>query len=378
MLCLLAWLAAAGCRADYSTAPLLKNGAEKWRVGYYEGGTWPHYRINLVIIIRGLMDMGWIRPAEIPNFQPSEDNRPLWRWLGAPGRSDYIEFVQDAYWTSGWDGSIRTRTRKNCVERLRAGGLDLMLAMGTWAGEDLSNNRHSVPTVIASATDPVASGFVKGARYSGIDHVVAKVEPRPYARQIHLAFDIFDFNTVGVIYDAEDSDGRVLGHIDYLEEVAAKRGFKVLACHARDAYITVEKAVAMYQDCVRRLAPQIDILYLTDHHGTSSAYLFDTLEPLYERGIPAWSGRGSTLVKSGALMSIFREDYSFLSPFLAGLIARIFNGAKPGELDQRVDNKPQLVINRKVADIIGYKIPSSLEKIASAVYDTIDRNPTLP
>ena len=38
-----------------------------------------------------------------------------------------------------------------------------MIAMGTWAGQDLANGEHSVPTVVASCSDPIGSGIVKSA-----------------------------------------------------------------------------------------------------------------------------------------------------------------------------------------------------------------------
>ncbi len=38
-----------------------------------------------------------------------------------------------------------------------------MITMGTWAGQDLANDGHSVPTLVCSVSDALASKIVNSA-----------------------------------------------------------------------------------------------------------------------------------------------------------------------------------------------------------------------
>lgn len=58
---------------------------------------------------------------------------------------------------------------------------------------------------------------------SGIDHVHARCDPKRYQRQIRLFHDIIGFKRLGAVYDDKDPDGRVLSHLNELEEVGMER-----------------------------------------------------------------------------------------------------------------------------------------------------------
>ncbi len=372
LLLMIASLPAAGRSEDYKTTPTLNEG-KKWRIAYYESGPYADYHQTLKVVVQGLMDLGWIEPKPVPEFPDLDDNRPLWRWLNHSARSDYLRFLEDGYWSADWEDDRQIANREMCIDRLKRGDVDLIIAMGTRAGQDLANDRHAVPTFVMSSTDPVASGIVRSVEDSGYDHVIAKCEPYRYIRQIHLCYDIFRFNVIGVVNDDLDPDGRVFSHLDHLKRVGAARGFRVVACNAPDRDNSLETVALAYRKCVRSLAPKIDLFYLSHHRGANPEFLYETLKPLYARGVPAWSSRGSILVKAGAVMSISREDFSFLAPFYAEAIAKIFNGVKPRELDQRVKETLQLAVNLEAARLTGYTVPPNVLKIADTVYHRIEK-----
>lgn len=78
----------------------LKNG-KKWRIGYYEGGSWQDYRESLKAVVQGLMARGWIEKQTLPQVSISDQpaTYPFWNWLASSLNSQYIEFVADAFWT---------------------------------------------------------------------------------------------------------------------------------------------------------------------------------------------------------------------------------------------------------------------------------------
>ena len=91
------------------TAPTLNNG-EKWRIGYLEGGPWPDYQKTLIETVICLIDLGWIKKTELPELQNTDDTRMLWNWLSHNIKSDYLNFVEDAYWSSNWEGMCGKQT----------------------------------------------------------------------------------------------------------------------------------------------------------------------------------------------------------------------------------------------------------------------------
>lgn len=178
--------------------PVNKEG-DRWQIGYYEGGPWPDYQDTLLETVRALIDLGWMEKIQLPELQDNADTRSLWRWLCQNVSSNYLDFVEDAYWSANWDDSLREKNKRVCLDRLRGGTLDLILAAGTWAGQDLANNSHHVPTIVMSTSDPVAAGIIKSVDDSGFDHVVAECDPTRYKRQIQLFHDIVQFNRLGIV-----------------------------------------------------------------------------------------------------------------------------------------------------------------------------------
>ena len=162
----------------------------------------------------------------------------------------------------------RPGVREDCLQHLRERHVDLILAMGTWAGRDLANDLHSVPTMVMSTTDAVQSGIIKSAEDSGFDHLHARCDPTRHLRQIRLFHDIFRFRTIGVVYNDQDPDGRVLSHLDKLEQIGRERGFAVITCKTPDAMKSLEVALDEYRSCVSTLAPRVETFYLSDLRGT--------------------------------------------------------------------------------------------------------------
>ena len=353
--------------------PILNKG-KKWRIGYYEGGPWEDYRENLRAVVIGLMDSGWIDKQTLPQLTTSDQDPtyPLWKWMASSLNSRYVEFVNDAFWTSDWKEDARKSAREDCLKRLKEGYVDLMFAMGTQAGKDIANNSHSIPTMVMSCTDPVHTGIIKSAEDSGMDHVTARCDPTRHLRQIRLFHDIIKFKRVGVFYHENDSNGRVLAHLPELEQVGREQGFEVIDCSAPYPPESPQAAVDGFQDCVRKLAPEVDAFYLADVLGTEPDRLFETLQPLFSRHVPTWSARGTKMVAYGALLSITRVNYDFIAPYYARVIGRIFNGVKPRQIPQIFKEEMRLAINLETAKRIGYTVPPNVLKVADIVYDRIE------
>jgi ABC-type uncharacterized transport system substrate-binding protein len=373
--CLVAALVASPVPAlaqDFVTTPRLKPGGGKWRIGYYEGGPYFNYRRNLVGFVEGLMDLGWIEPAEVPDIGVPDDNAALWPVLAATLKSRYVELVPGAFWSAGWNATRRDEVREDCIRRLNAGEVDFMLAAGTWAGQDLANDRHHVPLTVCAVSNAMFSGIVKSPTASGHDHVHAKCDPDRYVRMTRLFYNLFRFNRLGITYE-DSPDGRVHGAVREIEQVSREFDFEVVRCIAPFSGVGLEAAEEAVINCQEKLARQVDAVIIPVHRGVNPRVMSRILAPYFERKIPTFSQQGSQEVKYGVLMGMtlgwgaFRE----VGTFHAKAAASAFNGVPVGRLPLIFEDPRGLALNRETARRLGYEVPPGLDLVAEDVFETI-------
>jgi ABC-type uncharacterized transport system substrate-binding protein len=328
--------------------------------------------VILKAIVRGLITLKWLEPLDMP-----ATNNPVpggfWAYLAHHAVSDYLEFVPDGYYNAGnFDRELRSQTRERLIDRLAGqGDIDLMIAMGTWAGQDLANDRHQVATVVASTSDPIGSGIVKSAADSGFDHLHAKVEPDRYARQIELFHDIIRFHKLGVVFE-DTPEGRTYAAVDAIERTARARKFEVVSCIAPFSGVAQEEAEKKVVECYKQIALTADAVYLTVHRGLNAQSLPSVTAAIIAAQRPSFSMLGESEVKRGVLMSVAQGNYNYVGYFHAETIARIFNGARPRDLPQTWLAPAKIALNLKVAELIGYDPPIDILLACDEIYQTIE------
>ena len=355
---------------NFPISPRTNNG-KKWRIGYLQGGSYNSYQKSLVALVEGLMDLGWIEKQPIPPQENDKDTDELWAWMASEIKSDYLEFSADAYYDSGWDKEQRPRTQAKLIDRLNTEkGLDLVLALGTWAGQDLANNQHNTPTLVASTTDPLEAKIIKSVEDSGYDHIHAKIDPTRHERQVKLFYDFFKFKKLGVAFEDTEA-GRAFGAIGNVEKMSARLGFEFVPCYADFSELSQEQAEANVSQCYEELAPKVDAVFIARHPGVSLGNLANIIAPLNKYKIPSFSQGLSDEVKHGTLLSISVADFSGIGNFYATTIAKIFNGANPRQLNQVFKNPPKFAINMKTAKTIGYNPPVEILSAADEIYHEV-------
>ncbi len=363
---LLSFLCCTSENSDENRISPSTNKGKKWRIGYYEGGPYINYPANLKAIADGLVELGWIQKYNAPEMGASVDSKAVWKVLSTV-ESRYIQFVPDAYWSAGWDDLLRIENRTAAVFKLQSKSIDFIIAMGTWAGQDLANNLHSVPTMVVSASDPVRSGVIKSATDSGFDHVHAKCDPNRYIRQLRVFHNIFGFKRLGLVYE-NTTEGRSYAAIADLEKVAAEKNFTLIKCEAPFSGVGDRESLANLIHCHKKLAPQIDALFLTVHRGVDLKHMDEILTPLLDHKIPTWSQRGPVEVRHGVLLSISRAGFRAVGRYHADIMVRILNGAHPGALDQIFEDPKRIAINLNTASMIDFEPPRGLMKVADERY----------
>lgn len=345
--------------------PRLNHG-EKWRIGYYEGGPFSDYTDTMRTLVIGLIESGWIDDQDPPKYF-NETPKPYIDWL-IQCNSQYLSFGADDCYSANWDDKKRIEIRRDLLKKLKSGTLDLVIAMGTWAGLDLANNEHTVPVLVLSTSDPIRAGIVKSADNSGYDHVTARVDPNRYFRQLRMFHRIVGFKTLGIAYE-NTSDGRIYSAITEAQQVAKERRFKVVSCEVIDATADTQRSDSSCMACYRQLAENTDAVYVTaltcvDRLGPKIANIFRAA------GKPSFSLVGSKLVKEGIMLSISSDSgYAELGRYNAMKFGEILNGTQPITLNQVFEDPLDIAVNMETVRQIGFDLPESIIKVASEVYE---------
>lgn len=360
--------ARAGAGDQFPAAPVLNQG-KKWRCAYYEGGAYPDYQIIFLATVAGLIKRGWVEPMEFPEY--TKDHGEFWRKFSASVKSDYIEFVADAFYSSDFKDDIRPKTRAAFHRRLQEKkDIDFIFAMGTWAGQDLAVKEVQVPTIVASTSNPIAAKIIASAEDSGWDHIHATVDPDRYERQVRLFHGMVNFKKLGVVFE-NSPEGRTFSAIDEVEKVARELNFHVISCEAKFSNTSKKAAEKEVVDCYTRIAPQVDAVYITVHRGVTLRNLDDIIKPLTEHKLPTFSMKGSDEVQHGALMSISQANFKYVGEFHAEVMGKILNGAKPREIGQVWKAPPKIALNLKTAQLIGFDPPVDIMMASDEIYETI-------
>lgn len=362
--------ALAGDKSIFSMEPATNKG-KKWRIAYYEGGSYIDYQQIFNETIRGLMKLGWIEVAEIPP-QKGEETRTLWNWLASKAKSNYLEFPKDGYYSADWVNKTRVETVDRLMRRLNeTKDIDLLIAMGTMAGQDFANNKHKIPTVVLSTSDPITSGIIKSVEDSGFEHIHATVDPKRYERQVRVFHEIIEFKKLGITY--EDSvNGRSFSAIDLVEKVAKERGFEIVRCFSLDE--SVDDAQARNNSiikCFNELVSKVDAIYVTVQGGVNEKTIPELVKISNEKHIPTFSQSGSSEVKYGFLLSLSQAGFRYVGEFHAQTVAKILHGAKPNQLPQLFEEPPKIAINLKTAEIIGFNPPIVLLGATDELFNEI-------
>jgi ABC-type uncharacterized transport system substrate-binding protein len=343
------------------------NGAEKWRIAYYEGGSYNDYYNHLLATVQGLMKLGWIKEMPIPQAD-GKNARELWDWLVRQARSDYVTFLDDGFYSAGWDGNRRAFVRTSLLKRFNTQrDIDLIIAMGTWAGKDLANNHHATPTMVMSSSDPVSAGIIRSPWDTPFDHLFVHVDPYRFERQVRMFHEIVGFRTLGLAYE-NTVIGRSYAAIDKVEQVAREKGFQIRHCHTQSDIADQSLAERSVIRCFEQLAKQVDAIYVTAQGGISDRTIPVLVRITRENGVATLSQFDPDSVKHGFLLGISHREYTPVGQFLAASMARILYGAKPGELDPVFEEEQNISINIETANLIGLYLRADVLAAADVIY----------
>ena len=343
-----------------------------WRIAYYQGGDYKHYYRYMNAMVKGLSGLGWIEPLSLPDI-PDQDSKKLWQWLSNNVDSQYLEFVVDGYYSGDWDPIVRKKVRNSLIARLNnSKGIDMVFAMGTWAGQDLANNLHQVPTVVMSTSNPLRAGIIKSLDDSGYDHLFTSYDPYHHAQQIQMFHKLIGFKKLGVFYENTLS-GRSYAGIDLIKQVSTDLEFEIVPCYTLSDIADQQQANQSVLECFDTLAQKVDAIFVSGQGGVNAKTIPKLVKAANRYGIPTFSQMGAQAVRYGLLLSLPRdmgmEPEGF---FVAENVGKIINGAKPRNLKQSFEGSFSMILNMKTAEKIGLYVNADLLAAADELYWQIE------
>jgi ABC-type uncharacterized transport system substrate-binding protein len=357
--------------------PEPKPGGGKWRIGYYQGGDYNDYAPVTKALVDRLTELGWVGPPVRECLAGADVPAAIWNCL-TQAKSDFLEFVPDAFWSADWKPDLRAEKRADFLNRAKTRrDLDLVLALGTWAGQDLATDEHDIPVLVCSTSNAVFSGIIKSPEDSGRDHVHARVDPTRYARQVRLFHKIVGFKKLGVVYE-NSREGISYAGMDQIEPLARELGFQLTTCEARFSGVTQEESEKEVLACHEKLATEVDAVYITIHRGVNMQSIATLLEPLFRHRIPTFAMGTLFEVNAGVMMSMAQPDFKYAGDFYADTMARILLGERPRDISQVLPDPQDVRINIEAAKRIGFHIPvdiiSDAQETITVIEDVRGRN----
>ena len=245
------------------------------------------------------------------------------------------------------------------AEELVALKVDVIVASGTASIAAAQKASSTIPIVMASASDPISTGFVKtlarpGGNITGLSNMSADLG----GKQLELLRSmVSELSRVSFLFNPANPS--IVPTFKGAQTAAQKSGLKVLAQEVNKP-------------------EQIEMAFLQMNAQKAGAVIVP-LDPIlnpqwqqivdltHKYRLPAMFA-SSEAVERGGLMSYgqdIRENYRRAAIY----VDKIFKGAKPGELPVEQPTKLELVINGKTAKALGLTIPHSLMIFANKIIE---------
>jgi putative ABC transport system substrate-binding protein len=237
--------------------------------------------------------------------------------------------------------------------------VDAIVTAGTPATSAAQKATATIPIVMGSAADPVASGFVQslarpGGNITGLSTVVTDVSPKRLQMLLSVVPRV---SRVAVLVDPNDSS-----HAEILKSVQAaarKTGVKVLPMEAR----TPQEIETAFSTMVREKAGAVIVV----GGGVFNQHEEKIAELAAKKRLPSISSRVE-YAKVGGLMG-YGDNRTESFRRVAAFVDKILKGTMPSNLPVEQPMIFELLVNGKTAKALGLKFPQSILVLADKVIE---------
>ncbi|MBS6762800.1 MAG: hypothetical protein KH304_04370 [Clostridium sp.] len=330
------------------------------RIGCLESEEYYFYTDQLDSAANTMAKEGWLTGYS----GEGGNTEAVWEDICDSKSREGLEFVADAvYNMTGMDEA-------SMKELLRRKDLDLLLVFGTSAGAWITKNSDEITYayMVFGSADPVTAGIAEGETKRLNSHAFVHIDSKRTGRQIDMAYRLFHFQDIGVVYEDSAAAYSYSG-IRQLEERSSKYGFQIHTLHVSEPE-TAEDYQRYYSElkaAYAELIPDIDVLYITTGKIEDEKLPW-LLEDVHKAGIITVAETQESQVKYGALVHITMSDPEEEGVFAGKTIMEYAAGTPIDELNQVYEITPKIVFNYDTAKLLNVEIPMSTYLIADAIY----------
>lgn len=341
---------------------------EKFKIGYSESSPYNSYTAHFYGLLVGLQELGWIDSIKgIPYEFGQNDTEKMWQWLVENQPSEYLEFLPENYYSFSGDNQAIDEAYQRV--HTQTPGVDLMLVMGTSAGRSLTKEAPTIPILVFSTSNAIASEIIKSETDSGKDNVWAHVDTTRYKKQVQVLYDLFQFKKLGIVFD-DTIEGRSYADLENVKAVCDQLGVELVYRNVSESKSDTD--YSRYRQEMKSafddLSDQVDGFYLTAGN-LEPEELSELFESFYQKKIPVFSQIGGEEVQYGAIMST-AANYEDIGRYGAQIISRSLHGENIRYLSAVYEDTPNIVINLDVARKIEYTFDFEVLLIADKIYIT--------
>jgi putative ABC transport system substrate-binding protein len=237
--------------------------------------------------------------------------------------------------------------------------VDLIVTRGTPAARAAKETTKAIPVVMAAIGEPLGAGVVAtlaqpGSNITGLSAFVTELA----GKRIELMKEMLpSISRVGFMQNM--GNPVAIPQWDASQAVAATLGIAIELFDVRNAQDIVRAFGMVADHKVNAVSVGIDAVAQANGKiivETAASHRIATVYPSRE------------FVDAGGLFS-YGVSYPDLYRRSAGLIDKIFKGAKPGDLPVEQPTKLELVINLKTAKALGLTVPPTLVTRADEVIE---------
>lgn len=241
----------------------------------------------------------------------------------------------------------------NSIRKAIGVGADLIVTYGAPASLAAKKESRNVPVLFADVYDPVALGIVKDLIVPGGD-ITGVSGKTPLETLVKAYGEIQPAKKMGVLFSSDDKGSAL--QVNQLEAIAGSQGFKILKQDVKSA--------DGVSGALNALAGQVDCLFASES-ALLNLRMDEILNFSTQSKIPVLS-QTPGLSDRGALITL-EADPSEQGQLIAVYALQILSGKKAHTLPVFTPKKISLVINLKVAEKLGLKVPFQALSMATRV-----------
>ncbi|MCL2033115.1 MAG: hypothetical protein FWG94_00120 [Oscillospiraceae bacterium] len=320
------------------------------RVGYIESESFRPFARGLAGIALGLEERGIISGFAADPQEEAAD--AVWKSMAASDGGGRIRFAEDMFFT------MKTMGEEEIARCINSDEIDLLIVMGTVAGVYVSERETKNDFMVFAAANPILSGIVKSETERFSINSYAYIDPSRYRRQVDVAYNIFGFSRLGVVYE-NTPEAYAYSGIEQVELSAGSNGFAVVRRHVDEARDDADMD-RYYRDlkaAYTHLAGEgIDALYITT--ATTEDHMLPwLLEDIVPAGILTIAQLGEEQIRHGAVFGVTLDDPDDQGRFIAHVMEQYLDGTAISQLRQVYEIVPKIYMNYDAAIRSGIRLP---------------------